>query len=313
MTTATRASTVPAMVTVGGCPPGNDDCHHPGLPHISDFTGAGPWCHAASPDGRALCTLPPLHSGPHIAGNGGWITASWEPDPATDWRQWSPNDGAATRLLPVLSWVYAEGEGGCITSGGFQWYPPHERDVLPAAVVAAYRREVSDTYTPARVRLLLFPAPAGIVDQDLNSDPAARQVITDWIDSRTDEIEVDTPALCEAIITPGDPEPRVQVMLQKQYTDARGYDVDAAEPSLHNANAALRAMPRQDVTSLRDADYTSDEFVLANGWLGGHRGGFYARFEGDGLFYDECDADGLPLSLRDWLVWADKYQHLLGV
>lgn len=308
----TLSITTPAMVTLGGCPSDATDCHHPGLPHISDVTGPPPWCHAATPDGGSRCTLPPLHGGPHLAGNGDWITASWEPDPATDWQWWTPNDGAATRLLAVLSWVISEGAGGYVTSGGFQWFPPHDRDMLPAAAVAAYQREVADTDTATRVRLLHLPVPAGLAERALDPDQRARQVVTDWLDARTDEIEVDSPAVCEAIITPDDPEPRVQVIVQKQYTNRRGYDVDAAEPECHEGNVALRATPRETVAALRDNDYTSDEFVIAHGWLGGHRGGFYARFDGDALFDDEEDVDGTPGSVARWLAWSERWRHLLG-
>lgn len=298
--------TTAAMVTLAGCPAGCEGAHV-GLPHISDCTPSSPpWCHAVL-DADAHCTLRPLHAGPHVAGNGDWIVATWEPDPTRDWQHWGDGEGSATRKVAVVSWVHAEGPGGCITSSGFLWFPPHERDLLPAAAVAECQR-AGAVDVPARVRLLHMDVPAQIA-QDARSEASdVQERVTHWLEERLDQIEVEATPLVDVVVTPGDPEPAVTVVVQKQYTNRSGYDVDAAEPEPHAANAALRQMSREDVAALRDNDETSDAFVIDNGWLHGHRGGFYARFDGAAAV-DWCD---VPPALTEWLAWADRYRHLLG-
>lgn len=283
---------------------GTSDCYHPGLPHISDFTAGAPACAQVHPDGVARCTLPADHLGAHAAGNGAYIAAVWEGE----------------RALWVISSV--EGDGEHIGSGGFSWVPERCEHPAGADPDTLFDREVASLagFAQGRVRKVRLPVPARVFDLARSDDQAARVAVTEWVEAHhLDDVEVRLRADREHLHTPGDPEPGVSCVVQKQYT-LNDYDVDCAPAERYDARPGLRVMPRTVVVALEDNEETSDYFALDHGWIGDHTGGFYARFDSTAPYpaedTDPADVpgvnEGTPQAVVNWLAWADRHRNLLG-
>lgn len=312
-----------AAILTFGCPPQTDltrvteDCHHPGLPHISDFTGTDPGCGANHPDGAAVCTMPPCHGGPHAAGNGDYITALWEPAP-TDWDHWTPGPGKAVGHVWVTSYVF--GDSHNIGGGGFTWYadtskPTEQPTPSPDALAAFDAEVVAWAATLCRVRLVRLPVPAPLLALTHPGQPCPRQSLTDWIEARSDTYECTALAEREVIISPEDPEPSVRCIVQWQAW-VNDYATDTGPAQVHDANPALRVAPRAVLAGLEDHHSSSDDFAHEHGWLDGHDGPSYSRFVSAQALSEPgvptgCTQD-TPEAIRAWLSWADRHRHLLG-
>lgn len=283
---------------------GTSDCYHPGLPHISDFATGDPACNQKHPGGTGRCTLPADHLGAHAAGNGDYLTAVWEGE----------------RALWVISSVGGDGEH--IGSGGFSWVPERCEYPTGADPDTLFDREVASLtgFAQGRVRKVRLPVPARVFDLACSADPDVRVPVTEWVEAHhLDDVEVRLRPDREHLHTPGDPEPGVVCVVQKQTLD-NGYDMNCGAPEVHDPLPGLRLMPRAEVAALEDNRESSDCFALDHDWIGGHTGGFYVRFDSTAPYpvedTDPADVpgvnEGTPQAVVNWLAWADRNRNLLG-